>query len=281
MKSLVSTEWLAAHLDDSDCVILDASSHLPTAERNAAEEFAKAHIPGARFLDLASLTDKDSPVPSALARGDQVAQRLAELGVGQDSTVILYDDSAVKTSARAWFNLQMHGVKACAILDGGLGKWRSEGRELEQGEPSKTAAAFTPESGPGAVRSKADMLTNCESRSEQVLDARDARRFNGETPDFRAGIASGHIPGSRNLPFTEVYNEDGTFKSTEDLRKVFEEAGIDLSRALITTCGSGVTASVLLFAAHLIGKDDVALYDGSWSEWAADPETPKTTGAAA
>ncbi|MXP25645.1 3-mercaptopyruvate sulfurtransferase [Altererythrobacter indicus] len=281
MESLVSTEWLANHLNHPDCIILDASSHLPTAERDAAAEFANAHIPGARFLDLASLTDKDSPVPHALANADQVAQRLSALGVGQDSTVILYDDSIVKTSARAWFNLRMHGMKKCAILDGGLGKWRSEGRALEDGEAPVMAADFTPQPGDGSIRSKGDILRNCASGSEQLLDARDAGRFSGEIPDFRPGVASGHIPGSRNLPFTEVYNDNGTFKSPTELRRVFEQAGIDLAKPLITTCGSGVTASVLLFAAHLMGKGNVALYDGSWSEWAVDPETPKATGAAA
>jgi thiosulfate/3-mercaptopyruvate sulfurtransferase len=174
----------------------------------------------------------------------------------------------------------MHGFREVALLDGGLGKWRAEGRALEQGAAEAGAGHVTPAVGPGAVRSKAEMLANLASGAEQVLDARGAGRFTGAEPEIRPGMASGHIPGSRNLPFGQVLNADGTFKDTAGLRAAFADAGIALDRPVTTTCGSGVTAAVLLFAMHLLGKKDVALYDGSWSEWGADPATPKATGAA-
>lgn len=281
MESLVSTQWLADHLGEPDLVVLDASSHLPDARREARAEFAAAHIPGARFLDLATLIDPDSSVPSAVPTGAQFAERMAALGVNDGDRLVIYDDSAVKTSARAWFIARMHGVREVAILDGGLGKWRAEGRPVESGEPAIRRGQFTPSTGAGTVRFKSDMLANLGTRREQVLDARGRARFSGDEADFRPNIAAGHIPGSCNLPYSLLYAHDGTFLSPKDLRRAFEQAGIDLERPVVTTCGGGVTAAILLFALHLLGKADVALYDGSWSEWGADPATPKETGAAA
>lgn len=281
MDSLVSTAWLAEHLGDVDLLVLDASSHLPAAGRDAAAEFAAGHVPGARFLDLASFKDAASPVPNALPTGDQTAQRLAKLGYRSGQRIVIYDDSAVKTSARAWFALRRIGVEPLALLDGGLGKWRAEHRPLDRGN-----AAVDPE-GPSPlrasetrVRTKAQMLGNIASGAEQVLDARDTERFSGDTADTVHDLPGGHIPGSRNLFFRDLYNADGTFKPTDQLRKAFAAAGIDLDRPIVATCGSGVTASVLLFALHRLGIEDAALYDGSWSEWGADPGTPKATGSA-
>lgn len=276
--ALVSAAWLAAQIGAPGLCVLDASHHLPAAARNAVAEYAAAHIPGARFLDLASLTDTTSSVPAALPRPDQLAARLAELGVAPDSRIILYDDSAIRTSARAWFMLKASGWDNVAILDGGLGAWRADGGPMEAGTPALTAAApaaFTPAR---RVRTKAQMLANIETRAEQVIDARSADRVFGSGIDPVHGGANGRIPGALNLPFTEVLNPDGTFKSPADLRAAFTAAGIDLARPIVGTCGSGVTASVLLFALHLIGVDAPALYDGSWSEWSADPEMPKAQG---
>ena len=281
MDSLVSTEWLAAHLGDPDLLIIDASSHLPAVGRDARAEYAKAHIPGARFLDLVTLKDADSPVPNALPTGEQVARRLADLGYSPANKVVIYDDSDVKTSSRAWFALRRVGI-ASALLNGGLGKWRDEGRELENGDAGGTAPepAQSLSGSDDLVRTKGDMLANIASGAEQVIDARDAGRFTGETVDTVHDLPGGHIPGARNLFFRDLFAEDGTFKSPTELRAAFENAGVDLDKPIVNSCGSGVTASVLLFALHLIGVDDAALYDGSWSEWGADPTTPKETGEA-
>ena len=274
MESLVSTSWLAEHLGEPDLVVLDASSHLPDAKRDACAEFAAAHIPGARFLDLATLIDSDSPVPSAVPTGAQFAERMAALGVNDGDRLVIYDDSAVKTSARAWFIARMHGVGQVAILDGGLGKWRAEGRALESSEPAVERGHFTPSGGPGTVRFKSDMLVNLGSRREQVVDARGRARFSGAEADFRPNIAAGHIPGSRNLPYNLLFQHDGAFCRPANLKRAFEQEGVDLNKPVVTTCGSGVTASVLALGLDLIGHKDVAVYDGSWAEWGLPGDTP-------
>lgn len=282
MEPLVSTEWLAEEIGNCDLRILDASSHLPTAGRDARAEYEAGHIPGAVFMDLASLVDAESEVPAALPKPEMFASRMQKLGIGDGSRIVIYDDSDVKTSARAWFMLTMFGAQNVAILDGGLAKWKAEGRPLAKGGADRLKERhYTAWEDRAKVRSKADVLANLASRLEQVVDARDAGRFSGETPDFRPGVPSGHIPGSTNLPFYELYNPDGTFKDKKGLEAAFRNAGIDLARPVCTTCGGGVTAAVLAFALHLLGKDDdVSLYDGSWSEWAVDPDTPKETGPA-
>ncbi|MXO74561.1 sulfurtransferase [Altererythrobacter aerius] len=281
MDSLVTTDWLAAEIGAGDVVVLDATAHPTEPARDAAAEHAAAHLPDARFLDLRSLTDTASSVPSALPTADQLARRLADLGVEAGSRIVLYDDSAVKTSARAWFVLRMNGVRPVAILDGGLAKWRAEGRPLESGTADAPALADTPVllADTSRVRTKADMLANLQGGTEQVVDARDAGRFTGATEDTVHHLPGGHLPGSRHLFFRDLFDADGTFKDEEDLRRAFADAGLDLARPIAATCGSGVTASVLLFALHRLGVEDAALYDGSWSEWAADPATPKETGA--
>jgi thiosulfate/3-mercaptopyruvate sulfurtransferase len=281
MESLVSTEWLAEEIGADDLRVVDASSHLPTANRDARAEYAAGHIPGAVFMDLASLVDAASEVPSALPTSQMFASRMQKLGIGDGSRIVIYDDSEVKTSARAWFMFTMFGAQNVAILDGGLAKWKAEGRPLEPGQRERRERHYTAWEDRSKVRTKADVLANLDSRREQLVDARDAGRFTGETPDFRPNVPSGHIPGSVNLPFGELFNPDGTFKNNAGLRAAFEKAGIDLARPVCTTCGGGVTAAVLSFALHLLGKDrDVGLYDGSWSEWAVDPELPKETGPA-
>ena len=280
MDSLVSTDWLAAHLVEPDIVVLDATQHLPGVERDPQEDFHAAHIPGARFLDLASLTDRDSPVPGALPRGEHLAERLGALGVTAQSRIVLYDDSAIKSAARAWFILRLFGHERVAILDGGWAKWSMEGRKVESGSVAPEPAHYDIGAQRPIVRSKADILANIETADEQIVDARDADRFTGATIDTVHDLPGGHIPGARNLFFRDLFRDDGTYRPIPELRTAVAKAGLDPARPIVASCGSGMTASVVLFALHLIGRDDFALYDGSWAEWGADPDTPKETGPA-
>ena len=277
MDSLVSTEWLANEMGASDLRIVDCTKHLPAAGRNALAEYEAGHIPGAVFMDLTDLVDSAHATENMLPPAEKFASRMQSLGLGDGSRVVLYDDSAVKTAARAWFMLKMFGAHDVAILDGGIAKWKAEGRALAQGKETLRHRHFTAWQDDSNVRTKADVLANLHSQAEQVVDARGAARWSGAEPDPRPGIASGHIPGSLNVPFSALYNGDGTFKDQGGIKAAFVDAGVDLAKPVLTSCGSGVTACVLLFGLHLLGKDDTALYDGSWSEWGADADTPKAT----
>lgn len=279
MDSLVTSQWLAEDMAASDLRIVDASSHLPDAGREAAGDFAGGHIPGAIFMDLANLVDADAPVENTLPSPEKFSSRMAALGLGDGSRIVLYDDSAIHSAARAWFMLKLFGAQNVAILDGGLAKWNVEGRALSTQVSELRSRHFTAWQHAKALRSKAQMLANIQAQAEQVVDARGAARFAGSAPEPRPGMQAGHIPGAINVPYTRMYNADGTFKDKAGIRAVFEEAGVDLAKPVVTTCGSGVTACVLIFGLFLIGKTDVALYDGSWAEWGADPATPKETGA--
>lgn len=277
MDSLVSTQWLADEMSAGDLRIVDASAHLPAAARDARAEYQAAHIPGAVFMDLAGLADPDAPVENTMPSAERFASRMQSLGLGDGSRIVVYDDSDVKTAARAWFMFRMFGAHNVAILDGGLKKWKAEGRPLAGGMEHLRHRHFTAWSDNKRLRSKTDMLANLDHAREQVVDARGAGRWSGEDPDPRPQIARGHIPGSLNVPYSSLYEPDGTFKDEAGLRAAFAAGGVDLERPVVTSCGSGVTACVVAFALHLIGKNDVALYDGSWSEWGADPVTPKAT----
>ena len=274
MESLVSTQWLAEHLGEPDLVLVDASWHMPASGRSGREEYRAAHIAGARFLDIDEVRDTSNPAPHMLPRAEDFARAMEAIGVGSSDRIVVYDNSPIRTAARGWFMLRHFGARQVAILDGGFQKWTAEGRPVESGNPDSRQARF--DAGErGDVVSKHAVLGGAP-----LVDARGAPRFEGSEADPRPGVAPGHIPGARNLPFAALYNEDGTFRSREELARLFEGAGADANRPFIATCGSGVTANSLIFAAHLLGNDGNSLYDGSWSEWGADPATPKATGPA-
>ena len=276
MHSLVSTQWLAEQSGSPDLVILDASAHLPDSPRNSAADFSEGHIPDARFLDLTSFVDTASQVPKAVPTADQFARRLGQLGITPSSRVVLYDDSQIKSAARAWFIFRLYGFRNVAILDGGFSRWKQEERAVEAGRATYEQTEFPTPSVAGAVRDKDQMLANDSSRAEQVVDARDAARFGGE----EGSGSEGHIPGAANLHFAKLFAEDGTYRSPDNITALFAESGVDLDGPVTTYCNSGMTACVLAYGLHLAGKDDVALYDGSWLEWGEDADTPKEKGAA-
>jgi thiosulfate/3-mercaptopyruvate sulfurtransferase len=280
MDPLVSTDWLAAELGKNDLRIIDASLFLPDHGRHARQEFETAHIPGAVFMDLDEIVDTSSGLPHMLPPAEKFASRMQALGLGDGSRIVVYDNSPLKSSARAWFMLKVFGAHEVAILDGGFAKWQSEGRAIESGKPVVRHRHFTVWQDRSVVRTLDQMVDNLKTKAEQVLDARPAGRFTGAEPEPREGLRGGHMPGARNLPHGELFNADGTWKRGDELRAAFTQAGIDLDRPVVTTCGSGITAAVLAFGMHLLGKKDVGLYDGSWSEWGAQGSTPVVTGAA-
>lgn len=274
MDSLVTTEWLAGQLGAPDLVVADASYFLPTHGRDAKEEYLAGHIPDAVFLDLATLRDESDPRPNMMPSADAFAMRMQALGIGHSDRIVLYDDSPLRNSARAWFMLRAFGAGKVAILDGGIGKWRAEGRAVEAGPEQTREKQFTPQPQPEGVVDMTFMRANLDTNEVQVADARSAERFDGHGGLDAHGVPGGHIPGSANLPYARFFNEDGTWKRGEALKTEFAAAGIDPAKPFVATCGSGVTANAILFAAHLLGHEG-RLYDGSWSEWGADPSTPK------
>ncbi len=276
MEPLVSTDWLAAHLGEHDLVVLDASWHMAASGRSGADEFRAGHIPGARWFDVDALSDHSHPAPHMLPTATAFGRAMAALGVGRDDRIIVYDNSPLRSAARGWFMLRHFGAGEVAILDGGLQKWSAEGRPVECGEPAPRSARFDPRERDDVIAMDA-ILAGVD---RPLIDARSAARFEGVEADPRPGVAAGHIPGARNIPFAMLYREDGTLRPPGELRGTFASAGVDPAQPFIASCGSGVTASSLLFAAHLLGNRDSALYDGSWSEYGADPATPKATGPA-
>lgn len=273
--ALVSTDWLSDHLMAPDIRIVDATWHMPGSDRNAHNEYRESHIPGAIFFDIDEICDLDSPLPHMLPSAEKISSRMRKVGIGDGNRVIVYDNSDVRSSARVWYMLKAFGLWDVAVLDGGFQKWKNERRTIEDIPPIPRLRHFTARFNTTKIRDLSQMLNNIEQAKEQVMDARAPGRFQGTEPEPREGMKSGSIPGSCNVFFRNLLNEeDGTFKSPDDIRGIFEAAGIDLKKPVVTTCGSGITASVLSLGLYLIGHQENALYDGSWSEWGSHPDTP-------
>lgn len=277
-KTLVSTEWLAAHIKDPDLRILDGSWHLPAVGRDAKAEYNDAHIPGARFFDIDEISDHRSELPHMAPPPEKFMSRLRAMGIGDGHQVVVYDTVGVSSAARVWWLFRLMGQDNVAVLDGGLPKWQAEGRATEDLPPIVRDRHMTVRVQNQLVRDVTQVSAASKLGDTQILDARSAGRFAGTDPEPRDGLRSGHIPGSRNLPFQTLLNPNGTLKDADGLRAAFAAAHVDLNKPVITTCGSGVTACILALALERLGKRDWSVYDGSWAEWGAYPTVPVATG---
>lgn len=279
MGPLVTTEWLAGELGKPDLVVFDATKYLPNEPKNGKTEFLGAHIPGARYFDIDQVADQDTDLPHMVPAPGRFAKLMSDLGVSNASRVVFYDQKGLASAARGWWLMGVFGHDKVAVLDGGLPKWIKEGRPTQSGEPAAPApGTFRPDYRATLVRGVGDMLRNVLTRDELVLDARAAGRFTGAVPEPRAGMRSGHIPGSASVPNTDLLNADGTYRPAGELRARFEAAGVRPDSRIVTSCGSGVTACILTLGLRLAGLPEGAVYDGSWSEWGGRPDTPIEVG---
>ena len=278
IDGIVSTDWLAKELGAPDLRVVDASWYLPQQKRDAKAEYAAQHIPGAVYFDIDLISDSSIPPPHMLPSSEQFARQIGELGIGDGDRVVCYDGMGLFSAARAWWMLRVMGHTNVAVLDGGFPKWLAEKRPAEAGRAQPQPRRFTPRPDKRLIRSIEQVRDNLNTRRDQVLDARARGRFKGTEPEPRPGVRSGHIPGAANLPYNELLNpKTGTILPKDQLIERFEAEGIDLSKPVVTSCGSGVTASALALGLYLIGRTDTAVYDGSWSEWGARTDTPVET----
>ena len=279
IPSLVSTEWLALRLGGPNTRVVDASWYLPTDPRNAAQEFAAAHIPGAVFFDLDASSDRSTSLPHMLPTAADFSARMSALGLSDSDDIVVYDGSGTNLSAaRVWWMFRVFGHRAVAVLDGGLGAWSAAGLPLESGTADRPRGRFTARLDTAHVRDLSAMRQNVDTQEEQVIDARSAGRFAGTAPEPRPGLRGGHIPGSRNLPYTELVLPNGKMRPPDELRQMFDAVGADLRQPIVVSCGSGTTACSLALALDLLGATNVSVYDGSWTEWAGRSDTPVETG---
>jgi len=277
-KTLVSTDWLAKHLKDPDLRILDGSCFLPSAGRVGRAEYDVAHIPGARFFDIDDISDHRSELPHMAPPTEKFMSRLRKLGVGDGHQVVVYDGMGLFSAARVWWLFRLMGQDNIAVLDGGLPKWQAEGHAIEDMPPIIRDRHMTVRRQNHMVKDVTQVSAASKLQDYEILDARSAGRFAGTEAEPREGLRGGRIPGAKNVPYTDLLNGDATMKSSDDLRAVFEAAGVDMGKPVITSCGSGLTAAVINLALERIGKTDHALYDGSWTEWGAFATLPVDTG---
>ncbi len=278
---IVETEWLANHLSSPDLVVLDGSWHLPTEKRDAKAEYLEGHIPGALFFDIDEFSDEKSPLPHMLPSTVKFASRMKKMGIGDGVRIVVYDTSGIFSAARVWWTFRAMGHRDVAVLNGGLRKWKAEGRALEDGQPVRRSERhYTPLQNTEIIRDLAEMQALVKKSGAQIVDARPAGRFEGRDAEPRPGLRAGHIPGSKNVPSQTLLNADGTLKTAPELRALFETVGINPTKPVVTTCGSGVTASMLALALAVVGQSNAAVYDGSWAEWGQDNGLPIETGPA-